>query len=132
MKIKINNYRPLVNLFLHTPSGKYKSQKFLVNTGFTGSIIFSIGNKEILSNLHLHDLSELDKSKNQGVEVADGRIIKTFLAKIIIKVDDKIEKTDVLIMDSDNDDYPIIGIDFLMQNKKKLNLDFVNEVFEIA
>ncbi len=131
MKINFYENRPLVEFLILGSDGNFYPQVFLVDTGFTGNIIFAIKSEHIFKKFDFYNITRLDSK--YWIEVADGRNIITFSANIIINTGDEIdEKTNVLIMDSDKDSYPIIGIDFLRQNKKSLNLDFGNEVFELV
>ncbi len=120
----------MIDIFLYSNKNNLISQTFLVDTGFTGNLIFFTGNREILKNLFFHNLIELEK--NKWVEVADGRDVKTFSGEIMIKLGSESNRTDVLIMDSNQETYPIIGIDFLKQDYKRLILDFKENFFEIA
>ncbi len=128
-KIIINNNKPEINLLIKTVDNNYESQTFLIDTGFTGSIIFILRTKKILQKFNFYNIKEL---KERYVVLPNGKNVKTFSASIYVEVNKKAEYVEVLLIDGENDQNPIIGIDFLRQHKKRLNLDFGNEVFELV
>ncbi len=133
MKIILENNKPIVELPILLKNGNYGLQKFLVDTSFTGSVVFisqsDNKNNDIFDKFDFRNINEV--SKNKWVNVADGRKAETISGMIFFKINDKVEFMSVLIIDALQDDIPVIGIEFLKRNENELMLNFKNNYFRL-
>ena len=61
----------------------------------------------------------------------DWNCVKTFSWKIKTNFIWIKEEVEILFIEWNKDDMPVVWIEFLKQNKNKLNLDFENNIFEL-
>jgi predicted aspartyl protease len=95
--------------------------RFLVDTGFTGSCVFIIPKGGIVPNIDLSEIQELPAEK--WIEVASGEQERTFSALTAFKLDVD-TPLPVLLMEAEDYDDPILGMQFLEEQRKTLHLDF--------
>jgi|CXWL01.1.fsa_nt_gi predicted aspartyl protease len=130
MEIEFKRNLPFVQVGLLEKSGAYQELKFLVDTGFNGTLIFATDQDQFLNLFEITDLQMLPKES--WVKIADGRKVQTQKAKAIIRLRNNIvEESSILLIHSYDRPSAILGIDFMRQNQKQLLLDFREERFSL-
>ena len=131
MKIEIFENMPIVRFSLFDKNNNEMQCDFLIDTWFTESVVLIVDkkNSSLLKIIDVYWLKKVDKSER--LKIWDWSYAETFEWKIYANLLWKEERVDVLIVNWERDEMPLIWIEFLKQNKKKLNLDFKNDIFEL-
>ena len=131
MEIEIFNNQPIIQFTLFDKSNNPLKCDFLVDTWFMESVVLIVDKKNsaLLKIIEVFNFEEVPE--NKWIMVWNWQKVKTFSWKIKANFFWKKENINVLIVQWEKDDMPIIWIEFLKQNQKKLNLDFDKNIFEL-
>lgn len=131
MNIKITNHQTLVRLEMYKGNKNFIFQEFLIDTGCMESFVFVTDEKgKIFQEFNFYDIEKFPKE--HWIIVADGRRVKTFSAKLLVKIEEETEVVTVLIIEGVSDEIPVIGMKFLEGNEKILLIDCKNKKFQIT
>jgi len=131
MKVEIFENKPIVEFEIFDNHEKWFMIDFLIDTWFTESIALIVDKNDstLLKTIEIFDFKNLE---NEWIILWNWEFAKTSLWKINANFFWKIEKVNVLIIFWEKDDMPVVWIEFLKQNRKKLNLDFEKNIFELS
>lgn len=124
MNVGIENDIATVLLPIASTKGGFHEQLFQIDTGFQGAVVF-IGGEILKRNILIDNLHELPAK--EWVTVADGRQVRTFGGVAWLDFSGERESVDVFIIEAVKSDTPLIGLQFLRENRKHLSLDFKSD-----
>ena len=127
MEVQIKEGKPLLTTSILTRSG-IEPRQFLIDTGCTMSLVFTAMDNTCLREFSFTGIEALDP--NEWIQVADGRKVSTFKATAFLNISGQLEEVESLIIEG-KPDFPIIGMEFLEQNRKRLVLDFAEHDFQL-
>jgi predicted aspartyl protease len=130
MQVVIREKQPEIKLLVSHSEEEYRIQEFLIDTGFSGTCVFIFESEKLLTQLEFFSIQDLPRK--DWITLADGRRRRTSKAKIIMVIEKVEEVVEVLLLESDKEDIPIIGVDFLITHKRCLTLDFRKNIFELT
>lgn len=131
MEIVIFDNQPIIQFELYDISNKPFKCDFLVDTWFMWSVALIV-NKNKSNLLQIIEIFNLvDLEKEQWLEMWNWKKTRTFSANIPINFFWKKENVNILIVEWENDDMPVLWIEFLKMNKKHLSLNFLKKVFKL-
>lgn len=132
MEINVTNNQPIIEFTFFDVLKKPFKIDFLVDTWFMWSLALIVNkvNSNLLKIIEVFDMKELDDKK--WLQMWNWLKARTSSWKIIAKFFSDIEFVDVLIIEWESDDMPVLWIEFLKANKKHLSLNFFSEVFKLV
>lgn len=123
---------PIARFSLFDKKNNKMECDFLIDTWFTESVVLIVdkNNSSLLKIIEVYDVKKVNDSEK--LKIWDWSYAETFEWKIYANLLWNEERIDVLIVNWERDEMPLIWIEFLKQNRKKLNLDFEKNIFELS
>ena len=135
MNIEVFENQATISIQTLDVSDNYIEIDYLIDTGFTGKVIFTVNKKWDLFKIFKISNLVLLENKN-WIALANGKQVKTFSAEIFMVFHDYIFTLSILIIESESEEEkfepPLIGMKFLQFMKSHLSLDFKNNTFSLT
>ncbi len=133
MKIDVLYDEPTINFPVLGVDENFFNLEFLIDTGYTGSIIISVNkNWDIFKVLDAPNLKLLPKSN--WIALANNMKVKTYISNITLYIKGDSYTLPLTIIESMEEDTttPLLGMKFLQFMKSHLSLDFKNNTFSLT
>lgn len=137
MEVIIENYEPFIYVFLEGKEWKNLNIKCLIDTWFSGSLAtpYFKGKWKDKSLVNDIDFLEIPILFDKKIETASW-YSKTYKTFVWIQINWEKVESELLIFESEipfskEKDYLILWMKFLKENKKNLNINFDNNIFNL-
>ena len=114
-----------------TLNNTFFSQDFLIDTGCSETFIFTTDKQASIFGVYkFYNVTEEPKEK--WVTVGDCKQVRTFSATISIQINGVSENIPIFIIEGERNDIPVVGMKFFEKKKKRLLIDYSQNVFELT